>query len=114
MIDQKAILARVEEIKKSLWTIRESAKVRLPGNVEGSIQSTITRGSCSVRRSSPARAGIIVAHNHPSGDPTPSADDWAVARQRVDEAVGQVAGRGGGVSCRANVVLYTSATGAAR
>jgi len=28
-------------------------------------------------------AGIIVAHNHPSGDPTPSADDRAVTRQLV-------------------------------
>lgn len=33
-------------------------------------------------------AGIIVAHNHPSGDPTPSADDRAVTRQLVD--VGKV------------------------
>jgi DNA repair protein RadC len=29
-------------------------------------------------------AGIIVAHNHPSGDPTPSADDRAVTQQLVD------------------------------
>lgn len=29
-------------------------------------------------------AGIVVAHNHPSGDPTPSADDRAVTRQLVD------------------------------
>src|SRR5207244_2020508 len=29
-------------------------------------------------------AGIIVAHNHPSGDPTPSADDRAITRQLVD------------------------------
>ena len=29
-------------------------------------------------------AGIIVAHNHPSGDPTPSADDRSVTRQMVD------------------------------
>jgi DNA repair protein RadC len=29
-------------------------------------------------------AGIIVAHNHPSGDPTPSTDDRAVTRQLVD------------------------------
>ena len=28
--------------------------------------------------------GVIVAHNHPSGDPTPSADDRAVTRQLVD------------------------------
>jgi DNA repair protein RadC len=29
-------------------------------------------------------AGIIVVHNHPSGDPTPSADDRAVTRQLVN------------------------------
>ena len=29
-------------------------------------------------------ASIIVAHNHPSGDPTPSADDRDVTRQLVD------------------------------
>lgn len=29
-------------------------------------------------------AGIVVAHNHPSGDPTPSADDRNVTRQLVD------------------------------
>jgi len=31
-----------------------------------------------------AAAGIIVVHNHPSGDPTPSADDKAVTRQLVE------------------------------
>jgi len=31
-----------------------------------------------------AAAGIIVVHNHPSGDPTPSADDREVTRQLVD------------------------------
>ncbi|HEX4575369.1 MAG TPA: DNA repair protein RadC [Gemmatimonadales bacterium] len=29
-------------------------------------------------------AGIIVVHNHPSGDPTPSADDRTVTRQLMD------------------------------
>ncbi len=29
-------------------------------------------------------AGIIIAHNHPSGDPTPSADDRSVTRQLID------------------------------
>ncbi|NQS90097.1 hypothetical protein HQ584_09935, partial [Patescibacteria group bacterium] len=27
--------------------------------------------------------GIIIAHNHPSGDPNPSEDDLAVTRQMV-------------------------------
>src|SRR5216683_2052321 len=31
-----------------------------------------------------AAAGVIVVHNHPSGDATPSADDRAVTRQLVD------------------------------
>ncbi|TFG49305.1 MAG: DNA repair protein RadC, partial [Gemmatimonadales bacterium] len=31
-----------------------------------------------------AAAGIIVAHNHPSGDPTPSPEDQAVTRQLVE------------------------------
>jgi DNA repair protein RadC len=30
-----------------------------------------------------AAAGIIVVHNHPSGDPTPSPEDVAVTRQLV-------------------------------
>lgn len=29
-------------------------------------------------------AGIILVHNHPSGDPTPSAEDRAVTRQMVE------------------------------
>lgn len=31
-----------------------------------------------------AAAGIILAHNHPSGDPTPSPDDRAITRQLVE------------------------------
>ncbi len=30
-----------------------------------------------------AAAGIIIVHNHPSGDPTPSAEDKAVTRQLI-------------------------------
>ncbi len=30
-----------------------------------------------------AAAGIVVVHNHPSGDPTPSPEDVAVTRQLV-------------------------------
>ena len=41
MIDKEVLLDRVADIKRALWTIRESDKARLPGNVEGSIQSTL-------------------------------------------------------------------------
>ena len=30
------------------------------------------------------RNAVVLAHNHPSGDPTPSADDRAVTRQLAD------------------------------
>jgi len=44
-------------------------------------------------------AGIILAHNHPSGDPTPSADDRAVTRQLVD------AGRLLDIPCYDHVII---------
>jgi DNA repair protein RadC len=44
-------------------------------------------------------AGIIAVHNHPSGDPTPSADDRSVTRQLVD------AGRLIDIPCFDHVVL---------
>ena len=34
-------------------------------------------------------AAIIVAHNHPSGDPTPSAEDVHVTRQMVEAGKGR-------------------------
>lgn len=37
-----------------------------------------------------AAAGVILVHNHPSGDPTPSAEDRAVTRQMA--AAGEVVG----------------------
>jgi DNA repair protein RadC len=43
---------------------------------------------CPRRRRSgalrPVWLRLIVAHNHPSGDPTPSADDRSITRQLVD------------------------------
>lgn len=39
---------------------------------------------------SEAAAGVILVHNHPSGDPTPSAEDRAVTRQMA--AAGEVVG----------------------
>jgi DNA repair protein RadC len=44
-------------------------------------------------------AGIILVHNHPSGDPTPSAEDRAVTRQLAD------AGRAVGIPVLDHVVI---------
>jgi DNA repair protein RadC len=51
-------------------------------------------------------AGIILVHNHPSGDPAPSAEDRAVTRQLAD------AGRALGIPVLDHIVIgrgrYTS------
>ena len=51
----------------------------------GNVNSAIVRAAevlrLAVKLNAPA---IIVAHNHPSGDPTPSPEDVAVTRQIVD------------------------------
>jgi DNA repair protein RadC len=51
-------------------------------------------------------AGVILVHNHPSGDPTPSAEDRAVTRQLAE------AGRSLGIPVLDHVIVgdggYTS------
>lgn len=51
----------------------------------GSVNSAVIRGSEvfreAVRSNAPA---IIVVHNHPSGDPTPSEEDIRVTEQLVE------------------------------
>jgi DNA repair protein RadC len=44
-------------------------------------------------------AGVILVHNHPSGDPTPSAEDRAVTRQLAE------AGRALGIPVLDHVVV---------
>jgi len=44
-------------------------------------------------------AGVVLVHNHPSGDPTPSSEDRAVTRQLVE------AGRALGIPVLDHVVI---------
>ena len=59
--------------------------VAIPTIYVGSVNTTMIRVSEvfreAIRRNCPA---IIVAHNHPSSDPTPSPEDVAVTRQIVE------------------------------
>jgi DNA repair protein RadC len=56
-----------------------------PEVYKGSVNSSLVRiGELfreAIRRNCPA---IIIVHNHPSGDPTPSADDISLTRQAVE------------------------------
>jgi DNA repair protein RadC len=57
----------------------------IPEVYKGSVNTSLVRtGEIfreAVRRNCPA---VIVVHNHPSGDPTPSTDDVAMTRQMVE------------------------------
>lgn len=80
------VQAAAEE-QEVFWVLLLDSQSTVRGAVE------VTRGlinSCQVHPREVFRvavaygaAGIIVAHNHPSGDPTPSAEDRAVTRQLV-------------------------------
>ena len=64
------------------------------------IRSALQRQARAVdQRILAGAAGIILVHNHPSGDPTPSADDRTVTRQLVD------AGRLLDVPCYDHVII---------
>ena len=72
---------------EELWVIDLDTRnrvMRLVGLYKGSVNSSHVRVAEVFRQAmidnSPA---IIVAHNHPSGDPTPSPDDVAVTRSIV-------------------------------
>lgn len=57
----------------------------IPEVYKGSVNTSLVRvGEIfreAVRRNCPA---VVVVHNHPSGDPTPSADDLSMTRQMVE------------------------------
>jgi DNA repair protein RadC len=57
----------------------------MPEVYRGSVNSTMVRVSEllreAVRQNCPA---LVVVHNHPSGDPTPSADDIAMTRKLIE------------------------------
>src|SRR5207247_5001605 len=64
----------------------QSSVVGLHEVTRGTLTSSLVHPrEVFIRAIADCAAGIIVAHNHPSGDTTPSQDDRAVTRQ-LDEA----------------------------
>ena len=89
---QKQIAQLNQEV---IWVLSLDQKYRL---LRAPVE--VTRGILNASLSHPrevyreairmAAAAIIVAHNHPSGDPTPSAEDIQTTRQLVE--TGKVVG----------------------
>lgn len=91
-----------EEVKVVLLNARNEV-VTVRGVYRGNVSSAIVRPAeifrDAVREGCPS---IIVVHNHPSGDPTPSADDVLLTKELVE------AGRILGVELVDHVVLARS------
>ena len=77
-----------EELQEVFWTVlldSQSNVVDVAEVTRGTVNSSLVHArevfgvAIAVRAS-----GMVSAHNHPSGDPTPSADDRAVTRTLID------------------------------
>jgi DNA repair protein RadC len=82
------------ELAEVFWVIALDAQHRVIGNApiaitRGTLTSSLVHARETFRAAIVAgAAAVILAHNHPSGDPTPSADDRIVTEQMV--AAGQL------------------------
>src|SRR5579884_3482885 len=78
------LLARVDGSLRRLAARPPADLARVAGVGRGKAARVVAALELGRRLAAEAAAGIIVVHNHPSGDPTPSADDRAVTRQLVE------------------------------
>jgi len=75
-------------VTTSIWLHRVNTRNQVLGTTDvyqGSVHTAVVRiGELfreALRQNAPA---IILVHNHPSGDPTPSADDIAMTQQAIE------------------------------
>jgi DNA repair protein RadC len=83
MLFAEMALLEQEELKVLLLSTRsevQSIKVVYRGNVSSAIVRMAEVFRDAVREGCPS---IIMAHNHPSGDPDPSAEDVALTREAI-------------------------------
>lgn len=81
--------------KEIFWALMLDAKNRLIGEPQKISEGTLTSSLVHPRELfkkalEHSCASMILAHNHPSGDPTPSAEDIKVTKQLID--AGEVMG----------------------
>ena len=79
-----------DALQEELWVLCLNARNRVIAShmvYRGSVNSAQVRMSelfrCAVKENAPA---IVMAHNHPSGDPEPSEPDIHITRMAVDAA----------------------------
>ncbi len=73
-----------QEVMKTLLMDRKNRVLAVATVYRGSLHTTVVRVNELFREAVRENAAaIIIAHNHPSGDPTPSAEDILVTREIV-------------------------------
>ena len=92
LLDREQLRVVLLSTRNEVLSVREVYR----GNVSSALVRVAEVFSDAVREGCPS---IIVVHNHPSGDPTPSAEDAALTKQLVD------AGRLLGVEVLDHVVI---------
>ena len=86
----RVIRERARSLDKEIfWVLMLDAKNQLKGQpvdvTKGLLDASLVHPREVFREAvRSATAAVVLAHNHPSGDPTPSTDDIAVTRQLVD------------------------------
>jgi DNA repair protein RadC len=77
LLDREQLRVVLLSTRNEVLSVREVYR----GNVSSALVRVAEVFSDAVREGCPS---IIVVHNHPSGDPTPSAEDAALTKQLVD------------------------------
>ena len=82
MIEMQAL--EQEHLKVILLDTKHRV-LEMPTIYKGSLNASVVRVGELFREAVRANsAAVIIAHNHPSGDPTPSREDMAITRQMVE------------------------------
>jgi DNA repair protein RadC len=77
VLDQEHVRVLLLNTRNQLLAVNEVYK----GNAVMSLVRTSELYREAVRQNAPS---IVLVHNHPSGDPTPSADDVALTKQAIE------------------------------
>ncbi|OVE74072.1 hypothetical protein BVX94_01660 [bacterium B17] len=87
---QRIMMGRIRPLEKEIfWTLRLDARNRMKGEpvevTKGLLDASLVHPREVFREAiRSAAAAVVLVHNHPSGDPSPSAEDIRITKQMVE------------------------------
>jgi N12 class adenine-specific DNA methylase/CRP-like cAMP-binding protein len=79
-----AIRSPYFESFKALWLDTKGVAIRMDICSIGVLDSALVTPQSLLRQVPPGAARVILSHNHPSGDPSPSSEDMSITRQLIE------------------------------